>query len=68
MISKTVLILAIYFAHSVFGESVTLSQGVVKGFQAKSRSSKDYHGFKGIPYGKFEKRFDVNTYKTEIPQ
>ncbi|OXA64791.1 Venom carboxylesterase-6 [Folsomia candida] len=60
MISKTVLILAIYFAHSVFGESVTLSQGVVKGFQAKSRSSKDYHGFKGIPYGKFEKRFDIS--------
>ncbi|XP_021943829.2 esterase E4 isoform X2 [Folsomia candida] len=59
MIPKTVLIFAIYFAHSVCGDSVTLSQGVVKGFQAKSRSSKDYYGFKGIPFGKVEKRFDI---------
>ncbi|OXA62541.1 esterase E4 [Folsomia candida] len=59
MIPKTVLILAIYFANSVFGESVTLSQGVVKGFQAKSRSAKDYYGFKGIPFGKVEKRFNI---------
>lgn len=48
------------------GASVTIGLGTLKGNESRSVSGKKIESYKGIPYGKFDKRFD-NAYLYQDP-